>query len=91
VRALESASAIRSSAVREAFLEVPREIFIPEVAKRLGVDAVYRDEAYPIKTDPRGDAVSSCRAPKLRLLRCDRLVLVDQPAQDVTPADRRLN
>jgi protein-L-isoaspartate(D-aspartate) O-methyltransferase len=63
VRALESASAIRSSAVREAFLEVPREIFIPDVAKRLGVAAVYRDEAYPIKTDPRGDAVSSSSQP----------------------------
>src|SRR5918996_317193 len=63
VRQLESASAIRSPAVRQAFLEVPREIFIPDVAKLLGVAAVYRDEAYPTKTDPRGDAVSSSSQP----------------------------
>jgi protein-L-isoaspartate(D-aspartate) O-methyltransferase len=63
VRELESASAIRSSAVREAFLEVPREIFIPDLAKRLGIAAVYRDDAYPIKTDPRGDAISSSSQP----------------------------
>jgi protein-L-isoaspartate(D-aspartate) O-methyltransferase len=63
VRQLESASAIRSPAVREAFLEVPRETFIPLIAQRLGVGAVYRDEAYPTKTDPRGDAISSSSQP----------------------------
>lgn len=40
VRQLESASAIRSPAVRQAFLEVPRESFIPDVAERLGVAAM---------------------------------------------------
>ena len=49
--------------MRVAFLEVPREHFIPEVAERLGIAAVYRDEAYPTKTDPRGDAISSSSQP----------------------------
>jgi protein-L-isoaspartate(D-aspartate) O-methyltransferase len=63
VRRLESASVITSPAVRRALLEVPRELFIPDVAKRLGVAAVYRDEAYPTKTDPHGDAISSSSQP----------------------------
>jgi protein-L-isoaspartate(D-aspartate) O-methyltransferase len=63
VRRLEEASVIRTAAVREAFLKIPRETFIPEVAKRLGLEAVYRDEAYPTKTDLRGDAISSSSQP----------------------------
>jgi protein-L-isoaspartate(D-aspartate) O-methyltransferase len=65
VRQLESTAAIRSSVVREAFLQVPRELFVPDVAKRLGIAAVYRDEAYPTKTDPRGDAISSSSQPQI--------------------------
>jgi protein-L-isoaspartate(D-aspartate) O-methyltransferase len=63
VRQLESSSAIRSAAVREAFLEVPRETFLPDIAERFGVGAVYRDEAFPTKTDARGDAISSSSQP----------------------------
>jgi protein-L-isoaspartate(D-aspartate) O-methyltransferase len=65
VRHLESTSAIRSPAVRAAFLAVPRELFIPEVAERLGLEAVYLDEVYPTKTDPRGDAISSSSQPAI--------------------------
>jgi protein-L-isoaspartate(D-aspartate) O-methyltransferase len=65
VRELESVSAIRSSSVREAFLQVPREIFIPDVVKRLGIAAAYRDQAYPTKTDPRGEAISSSSQPQI--------------------------
>ena len=73
VRQLESASAIRSPAVRQAFLEVPRESFIPDVAERLGVAAVYRDEAYPTKTDPRGDAIGTVALAEARARWTDNL------------------
>jgi protein-L-isoaspartate(D-aspartate) O-methyltransferase len=73
VRRLEAESAIRSKAVRNAFLDIPREIFIPDVARRLGIGAVYRDEAYPIKTDDRGEAISSSSQPQIMALMLEEL------------------
>jgi protein-L-isoaspartate(D-aspartate) O-methyltransferase len=63
VRHLERTSAIRSTAVRDAFLAVPREIFVPAIAETHGVKAVYRDEAIPTKTDTFGNAISSSSQP----------------------------
>jgi protein-L-isoaspartate(D-aspartate) O-methyltransferase len=65
VRQLRSAAAIRTTSVGDAFLGVRRELFIPEVARRLGIEAVYRDEAFPTKTDARGDAISSSSQPQI--------------------------
>jgi protein-L-isoaspartate(D-aspartate) O-methyltransferase len=65
---LQSASAIKTGAVRNAFLEIPREIFIPEVVEARGLDVAYLDEAYPIKTDERGDAISSSSQPQIMAL-----------------------
>ena len=72
---LEAASAIRSDAVREAFLSVPREVFIPAVAEERGIPAVYEDEAYPTKTDPHGDAISSSSQPQIMALMLEALRL----------------
>ncbi|MGH2630062.1 MAG: protein-L-isoaspartate O-methyltransferase family protein [Actinomycetota bacterium] len=82
VRQLESASTIRSAPVRQAFLEVPREIFVPDVVARLSVAAAYRDEAYPTKTDLRGDAISSSSQPGIMALMLEEL--------SVSPGDRVL-
>jgi protein-L-isoaspartate(D-aspartate) O-methyltransferase len=66
VRTLEAFGAIRSAAVKRAFLAVPRELFVPEVAARDGVEAVYRVEAALVtRTDRRGIAVSSSSAPSI--------------------------
>jgi protein-L-isoaspartate(D-aspartate) O-methyltransferase len=73
VRRMEAESAIRSAPVRNAFLDIPREIFIPDVAQRLGIGAVYRDEAYPIKTDDRGEAISSSSQPQIMALMLEEL------------------
>jgi protein-L-isoaspartate(D-aspartate) O-methyltransferase len=78
---LESASAIRSDAVRDAFLTVPREIFIPAVADEQGIGAVYEDEAYPTKTDQRGDPISSSSQPQIMALMLEALRLA--PAQRI--------
>jgi protein-L-isoaspartate(D-aspartate) O-methyltransferase len=63
VRQLEGTRVIRSTRVRDAFLQVPREVFLPAVADELGIAAVYRDEAFPTKTDEHGDAISSSSQP----------------------------
>jgi protein-L-isoaspartate(D-aspartate) O-methyltransferase len=62
VRDLERTSAIQSAAVRDAFLAVPREIFVPLVAEAQGIRAVYRNEAFP-KTDTFGNPISSSSEP----------------------------
>jgi len=54
---------IRSAALREAFLAVPRETFIPAVMGEKGLDAVYKDEAYPAKVDESGRWLSSSSQP----------------------------
>jgi protein-L-isoaspartate(D-aspartate) O-methyltransferase len=63
VRQLERDGLIRSAPVRDAFLRVPRESFIQEVADEQGIAAVYRDEAYPTKTDAYGGVISSSSQP----------------------------
>ncbi len=72
---LEAASVIRSDAVREAFLTVPREVFIPVVAQERGIAAAYEDEAYPTKTDRHGDAISSSSQPQIMALMLEALRL----------------
>jgi protein-L-isoaspartate O-methyltransferase len=54
VRALEERGLIRTARVRDAFLEVPREVFVPEFAAREGLAAVYRDEAILTKWNAQG-------------------------------------
>ena len=66
VASLEASGAIRSEPVRDAFLAVPREHFVPELAKRDGLAAIYRpDVALTTATDNRGVAISSSSAPAI--------------------------
>jgi protein-L-isoaspartate(D-aspartate) O-methyltransferase len=61
--------------VREAFLAVPREAFVPEVAAR-GLDAVYKpSDALVTKTDGRGMAISSSSAPAIMAPMLENLAL----------------
>jgi protein-L-isoaspartate(D-aspartate) O-methyltransferase len=75
VRRLEASGAIRSAAVRDAFLRLPREIFVPSVANELGIAAVYRDEAYTTKMDAEGYAVSSSSQPGIMAAMLEELRL----------------
>jgi protein-L-isoaspartate(D-aspartate) O-methyltransferase len=66
VHSLEQGGAIRSDEVRRAFLAVPRERFVAEVAARDGIAAVYRPEvALPTATDLNGTVISSSSAPAI--------------------------
>jgi protein-L-isoaspartate(D-aspartate) O-methyltransferase len=72
---LERRKAIRSEPVREAFLAVPRELFVAEFAAREGLDAVYRDEAIPTKRHPQGFPLSSSSQPTIMALMLEQLEL----------------
>jgi protein-L-isoaspartate(D-aspartate) O-methyltransferase len=78
---LQSVAAIRTEAVREAFLTIPREVFVPAVFEGRGIEAVYEDEAYPTKTDPHGNAISSSSQPQIMALMLEALRLT--PGQRV--------
>lgn len=72
---LEARRCIVSERVREAFLSVPRELFVPAIADRAGVEAVYRDEALVIKHDEHGRATSSSSQPAIMAVMLERLGL----------------
>jgi protein-L-isoaspartate(D-aspartate) O-methyltransferase len=66
VEALETSGDVTSASVRDAFFAVAREQFVPEIAERLGLDAVYRpDVALPIATDASGAPISASSAPRI--------------------------
>lgn len=54
---------LRDSRIRDAFLRVPRELFLPDVATRDGLDAVYSNVAFPTKIDASGTTISSSSEP----------------------------
>jgi protein-L-isoaspartate(D-aspartate) O-methyltransferase len=63
VAELERSSALRTAAVRRAFLAVPRELFVPEVAEQAGLAKVYANDVHVTKKDERGMATSSSSMP----------------------------
>ncbi|HTW97251.1 MAG TPA: methyltransferase domain-containing protein [Acidimicrobiales bacterium] len=76
VERLEASGAIRSAAVRQAFLAVAREHFVPEIAARDGLEAVYRPQAALVTaTDQAGRAISSASAPAIMALMLEALEL----------------
>ena len=82
VAGLEANGAIRSKPVRQAFLAVAREQFVPELAARDGLAAIYRPEVALITaTDDRGVAISSSSAPAIMAPMLEALRL--EPGQRV--------
>ena len=65
VEALRARGAIRCEQIAQAFAAVPREHFIPDIARDQGLEAVYRDEAFVTKKDRRGMPLSSSSQPGL--------------------------
>jgi protein-L-isoaspartate(D-aspartate) O-methyltransferase len=64
VSALQRSGAIKTEPVRRAFLAIPRELFVPEVSAREGLQAVYRPEvALVTATSITGAPLSSSSAP----------------------------
>lgn len=75
VRALEDEGWIRSAPVRNALLEVPRELFVPDFAEAHGLAAVYRDEAILTKQDIHGVPLSSSSQPAIMASMLEQLRL----------------
>jgi protein-L-isoaspartate(D-aspartate) O-methyltransferase len=75
VAELERRKLIQSERVREAFLGVPRELFVPDFAAREGLAAVYRDEAILTKHNELGLPLSSSSQPAIMALMLEQLEL----------------
>lgn len=73
--------AIADARVRDAFLRVPRELFVPEFHAERGLAAVYRDEVVVTRTDEHGIAISSSSQPRIMAAMLERLEL--EPGQRV--------
>ncbi|HEY2505292.1 MAG TPA: methyltransferase domain-containing protein [Streptosporangiaceae bacterium] len=69
--ALRESVQLSSDYVLAAFAQVPRHLFVPEVAP----PAAYRDEALIIKCDPDGLPVSSSSQPAMMAIMLDQLDL----------------
>jgi protein-L-isoaspartate(D-aspartate) O-methyltransferase len=81
VAELEQRRCIVSAPVRDAFLNVPREPFLPEFTAAEGLAAVYRDVAVPTKFGADGLPTSSSSQPAIMALMLERLDL--RPGQRV--------
>jgi protein-L-isoaspartate(D-aspartate) O-methyltransferase len=68
---------IRSARVRDAFLAVPRELFVADFAAHEGLGAVYADEAIVTRVDPQGLPLSSSSQPAVMALMLEQLDLED--------------
>jgi protein-L-isoaspartate(D-aspartate) O-methyltransferase len=77
VDALAAGGWLRSPRVRDAFLETPRELFLPGVAERDGLVAVYRNEAIVTKRSRHGMPLSSSSQPTIMALMLEQLELAD--------------
>jgi protein-L-isoaspartate(D-aspartate) O-methyltransferase len=63
VRDLATANAITSPSVKQAFLAVPRELFVPELARLESLETIYSNRALVTKVDAAGVPVSSSSEP----------------------------
>ena len=69
---------LRDDRVAAAFIDVPREVFLPEHAERYGLDAVYRDDAIVTRRDPRsGLPLSSSSQPAIMAKMLEMLAVED--------------
>ena len=75
VEQLEGAGCLSSPAIRRAFLAVPRERFLSEVAEREGLERVYEDQAIVTVRDARGVPASSSSQPSLMAAMLEQLDL----------------
>ncbi len=70
---LRRAGAIRSPATEDAFLAVPRELFVGAVLAERGLGAVYADEALITKRDAHGMPLSSSSQPTMMATMLEQL------------------
>lgn len=74
VELLERSGAVRSPAIRDAFLAIPRETFVPRIAANAGLDYVYADEAI-VTREQDGLPTSSSSQPTIMAMMLEALDL----------------
>ncbi|HEV2059611.1 MAG TPA: methyltransferase domain-containing protein [Solirubrobacteraceae bacterium] len=75
VEQLEGNGCLRSPAIRRAFVAVPREQFLPEVAEREGLERVYQNQAIVTLRDAQGIPASSSSQPSIMAAMLEQLDL----------------
>jgi methyltransferase of FxLD system len=75
VEQLKARDALHSEALEQALLRVPRELFLPEIAEREGLERIYADEAIVTKRSSQGMAISSSSAPSMMAIMLEQLDL----------------
>lgn len=81
VRELEAKRLLKDRRIRDAFLKVPRERFVPGYEAERGLEAVYRDDAILTKKTETGLGLSSSSQPGIMAEMLDELRL--EPGQRV--------
>jgi protein-L-isoaspartate(D-aspartate) O-methyltransferase len=74
VELMERSGAVRSPAIRDAFLTIPRETFVPGIAANAGLDYVYADEAI-VTREQDGLPTSSSSQPTIMAMMLEALDL----------------
>jgi protein-L-isoaspartate(D-aspartate) O-methyltransferase len=82
VRHLRRRGFLADDRIAAAFLEVPREVFLPDYTAMRGLEAVYRDDAIVVRRDADGVPCSSSSQPAIMSLMLEML--------DVRPGHRVL-
>jgi protein-L-isoaspartate(D-aspartate) O-methyltransferase len=77
VEDLASSGVLRDPHVRDAFLHVPRELFVPAFARRHGLDSVYANRVIVTKRSPRRVPLSSLSEPQVMAAMLERLELAE--------------
>jgi protein-L-isoaspartate(D-aspartate) O-methyltransferase len=75
VEELDRVGAFRTSSVRAAFLQVPRELFVQQFAREEGLEAVYANRLIVTKRDRHGLPLSSSSEPRIMAAMLEALEL----------------
>jgi protein-L-isoaspartate(D-aspartate) O-methyltransferase len=75
VEQLKARGVLHSEALEQALLRVPRELFLPDIAEREGLERIYTDDAIVTKRGSHGAPISSSSAPSMMAIMIEQLEL----------------
>src|SRR5579885_1550205 len=75
IEQLKAQGVLHNAALEEALRRVPRELFLPDIAIREGLEHIYADEAIVTKRSSQGAPLSSSSAPSMMAIMLEQLDL----------------
>ncbi len=75
VEQLKARGVLHSAALEQALLRVPRELFLPDIARRDGLERIYADDAIVTRRGSHGAPISSSSAPSMMAIMIEQLDL----------------